>query len=82
MPIFSASLIRSSLKSGCAMLIKLSALCHVDLPFRFAAPYSVTMKFVAILGVVTMEPGVRVGAIKDSLEPSFSVLVDGVQIKL
>lgn len=64
------------------MLIKSSALSHVDFPFRFAAPYSVTMKFVAVLGVVTIAPGVRIGAIRDSLLPSFRVLVDGVQMKL
>lgn len=43
MPIFSASLIRPSRKSGWAMLMSASARSHVDLPFSMAAPYSVTI---------------------------------------
>ena len=42
-PLLSASLMRSSLKSGCAIPMRSSALSHVVLPFRSAAPYSVTM---------------------------------------
>ena len=63
-------------------MINISALCQVDFPFKFAAPYSVTIKLVAVLGVVTIAPGVKIGEISDSLLPSFSVLVDGVQMKL
>lgn len=40
--IFSASLISSSRKSGCAMEIRASALCHADKPFKLTLPYSVT----------------------------------------
>ena len=81
-PIFSASLIRSSLKSGCAILIKSSALSHVDLPLRSTSPYSVTIWFVAILGVVTIAPFGSTGEIRDSSLPSLPTLVDGVQRKL
>lgn len=38
--------------------------------------------WVALLGVVTMEPGVNTGAMRDSFVPSLRVLVEGVQIKL
>ena len=41
MCIFSASLIRSSRKSGCATLIRASAFSQVVRPFRFTQPYSV-----------------------------------------
>ena len=42
MPIFSASRISSSRKSGCAMEIMASARSQVVRPFRFTLPYSVT----------------------------------------
>ena len=76
MPIFSAALIRSSLKSGCAMLISISARSQVVRPFRFAAPYSVITKFVADLGVVTMVPSGSTGLISDDSEPSLFALVE------
>ena len=77
MPIFSASLINPSLKEGCAIPIRSSALSHVVFPLRSAAPYSVTMKLVAILGVVTIAPGARAAEIKDSTSPLEVTLVDG-----
>lgn len=40
--IFSASWISSSRKSGCATEIIASHFCHVDKPFKFTLPYSVT----------------------------------------
>ena len=40
--IFSASLISSSLKSGCAIEIIASAFCQEESPFTFTIPYSVT----------------------------------------
>ena len=80
-PICSASLIRSSRKSGCAMLIKSSALSHVDLPLRSTSPYSVTIWLVAIRGVVTIAPFGSTGEIRDSSWPSLPTLVDGVQRK-
>ena len=81
-PIFSAALIRSSLKSGCAMLISISALSHVVRPFRFAAPYSVMTKLVADLGVVTIVPSGRVGLISEVRLPSLFALVECRQMKL
>ena len=59
-----------------------SALSHVVLPLRSAAPYSVTIKLVAILGVVTMAPGGSTGEMSDSTLPSGVVLVEGVHRKL
>lgn len=82
MPMASASFISSSLKSGCAMLIRSSALSQVDLPLSSTQPNSVTMQSVAILGVVTMEPFDSTGEIKLSSLPSLPILVDGVHKKL
>jgi hypothetical protein len=45
------------------MEIRSSALCQVDLPLSCTAPYSVTMKSVHILGVVTIAPSFRIGVI-------------------
>ena len=59
-----------------------SALSQVFLPFRFAMPYSVTTKLVAVLGVVTILPSGSIGLISETLVPSLSVLVDGVHRKL
>ena len=82
MPMASASFISSSLKSGCAMLIRSSALSQVDLPLSSTQPNSVTIQSVAILGVVTMEPFDSTGEIKLSSLPSLPILVDGVHKKL
>ena len=64
------------------MEIRSSALCHVDLPFSWTAPYSVTMKSVHILGVVTMAPSFSTGVIREYTLPLADVLVEGVQRKL
>ena len=64
------------------MPISISARSQVDLPLRLTAPYSVTIKPVQERGVVTTEPGGRIGVIRDTRLPSLSVLVDGRHKKL
>ena len=64
MCIFSASLIRSSLNWGCAMLIRSSALCQDVRPFIIAMPYSVTMYMELARVSVTILPFARVGRIR------------------
>lgn len=61
MPIFSASLIRSSRNWGCAMEMILSARSQVFRPLRLIMPYSVTRYCTVERGSVQMEPGVRGG---------------------
>lgn len=71
-PIFSASRTSSSRKSGCAIEMRASARSHVDLPFRFTIPYSVTTQETSALGSVTMAPSVSRGLIRETTLPFFS----------
>lgn len=73
MPIFSASCISSSRKSGWAMLISASARCQVDIPFTMILPYSVTSQWVMERGTVMTAPAGRVGLMRECTRPALSV---------
>lgn len=68
-PISPALLINSSRKSGWAMEISASALCHKALPFKEAIPYSVTMLEAMPRWMDTAEPGARAGRIRENTLP-------------
>ena len=80
--IFSASAISESRKSGWQTEMILSALSHVEMPFKFTMPYSVTRYWMFVRVSVTMEPLERVGRIREDTVPSLAVTVEEQQIKL
>ena len=82
MCIFSASAISWSRKSGCAMLIRASAVCQELRPLRLTAPYSVTTYMVLGRASVTMLPGARVGRMRLARLPSLFLKVEDMQMKV
>lgn len=80
--IFSASLIKSSRKSGCASLMSFSVRAQVEAAFIDSQPYSVTTICTICRGTVVMLPLPSVGTIRERISPSLVLNVEGRQIKL